>query len=199
MTEQRTILVVDDDQELRHGLQALLEKQGFRTLTAEDGLEAKERIDGDRPDLVIMDLMMPRLGGFPVLQHFRGQAQAPPFILITANDQQQCKTAAEKAGAVDYIRKPFTLRRLLEGVHRALRPTAQASTAEETESLAYIRCRCSACGKRIRAAAQLLGQTLACPACQQPMLVRALPPADEGPMLVLDYEQPSTPPPRGLR
>ena len=190
MTEQRTILVVDDDQELRQGLQTLLTQHGFRTLTAEDGLEAKKLIDGDRPDLVILDVMMPRLGGFPVLQYFRGQTQAPPFIMITANEQEQCQTAAEKAGAVDYIRKPFSLRRLLHGVHRAL-GDAPGEGIDEQDSAprrSFIRCRCPACGARIKSAVHLLGQMQTCPGCQQPMLVRALPPVDEGPKLVIDDE-----------
>ncbi|MBM4070502.1 MAG: response regulator [Planctomycetes bacterium] len=199
MTEQRTILVVDDDRELRHGLQTLLEKHGFRALTAEDGREAQERIDNDRPDLVIMDLMMPRLGGFPVLQHFRGQAHSPPFIMITANEQQQCKIAAEKAGAADFIRKPFSLRRLLEGVHRALEQQGQESADTETPPAASIRCSCPACGARIRAAVHLLGQTHSCPACKQALLVRPLPPSDQGPVLALDDEISSKQPQRDFR
>jgi DNA-binding NtrC family response regulator len=203
MAEQRTILVVDDDQELRQSLQVLLEKQGFRALTAEDGLEAKERIDSDRPDVVIMDVMMPRLGGFPVLQHFRGEEQAPPFIMITANEQPQCKSAAEKAGAVDFIRKPFSLRRLLQGVHRALDQPAQEEPAQEDEAAAppraFIRCRCPSCRLRLRAAVHLLGQTQACPGCKQPMTVHPLPPTDQGPVLALDDHLPSPPPQRGFR
>lgn len=191
MSETRTILVVDDDHELRESLQTLLQRQGYQTLAAGDGLEAKKLIDRSRPDLVILDLMMPRLGGFPVLQHFNGIEEAPPFIMITANEQEQCKTAAEKAGVVDYIRKPFTLRRLLEGINRALAESSRQTTLtpEDSASRSFIRCRCPSCGAQIRSAIHYIGQTHNCPGCRQPMLVRVQPPDDEGPKLAVDDDR----------
>jgi len=89
MTTARTILVVDDDAMLRAGLQTMLQQHGYQTLEAEDGLEARELIDGRRPDLVILDMMMPRWGGFAVLEHFQSKTGAPPFIMITAHEGQK--------------------------------------------------------------------------------------------------------------
>ena len=96
MTEHGTILLVDDDQELRRGLKTVLNKHGYRTLEAEDGIEASEMIDQHRPDLVILDMMMPRWGGLAVLERYCGQSDAPPFIMITANDGPRHKGYAEK-------------------------------------------------------------------------------------------------------
>ena len=79
-----------------------------------------------RPDLVILDMMMPRKGGYPVLEHFRGQTDAPPIIMITANEGSRHKAYAEYLGVVDYIRKPFAMERLIEAVERGLNPDPAA-------------------------------------------------------------------------
>src|SRR5436853_596982 len=120
MADSKTILVVDDDMELSYGLGAVLEKQGHRVRQARDGQQGTQLVYQHRPDLVILDMMMPRMGGYPVLEHFKGKTDAPPVIMITANEGSRHKAYAEYLGVVDYIRKPFAMERLLEAVHRAL-------------------------------------------------------------------------------
>ena len=123
----KTILVVDDDRELSDGLRAVLERRGYRVLQAGNGLQARDLVYRQRPDLVILDMMMPRMGGYPVLEHFRGKADAPPIIMITANEGSRHKAYAEYLGVIDYIRKPFAMERLLEAVHRGLAPKESAA------------------------------------------------------------------------
>src|SRR5436190_12330764 len=120
MADTKTILIVDDDLELSDGLRAFLEKQGHRVLQARDGQQGKQQIYQQRPDLVILDMMMPRMGGYPVLEHFRGKTDAPPIIMITANEGARHKAYAEYLGVVAYIRKPFAMEVLLEAVQRGL-------------------------------------------------------------------------------
>jgi DNA-binding response OmpR family regulator len=120
MAETKTILIVDDDIELSDGLRLMLERQGYRVLQARDGQQGKSLIYQHRPDLVILDMMMPRMGGYPVLEHFRDKTDAPPIIMITANEGSRHKAYAEYLGVVDYIRKPFAMERLLESVERGL-------------------------------------------------------------------------------
>src|SRR6202020_2535546 len=120
MADSKTILIVDDDTELSDGLRAVLEAQGFRVMQARDGQQGKNLIYQQRPDLVILDMMMPRMGGYPVLEHFRDKTDAPPIIMITANEGSRHKAYAEYLGVVDYIRKPFAMERLLEAVTRGL-------------------------------------------------------------------------------
>jgi DNA-binding response OmpR family regulator len=120
MADQKTILIVDDDYELSDGLRTVLERQGFRVLQARDGQQGKQVIYQQRPDLVILDMMMPKMGGYPVLEHFRDKKDAPPIIMITANEGSRHKAYAEYLGVVDYIRKPFAMERLLEAVQRGL-------------------------------------------------------------------------------
>lgn len=120
----KTILIVDDDRELVEGLRALLERQGYRVIQAHDGNTGKQVVYNQRPDLVILDMMMPKMGGYPVLEHFKDKPDAPPFIMITANEGSRHKMYAEVLGVVDYIRKPFAAEKLLDAVHRAFQPPA---------------------------------------------------------------------------
>jgi DNA-binding response OmpR family regulator len=197
MTAQRTILVVDDDQDIRACLSAMLGQRGYRTLEADDGWEARQLIDEHNPDLVIVDMMMPRWGGLAVLEHFRGKAGAPPFILITANEGQQHKSYAEKLGVFDYIAKPFTMDRLLEGVNKVVPALRSAPPAPETPR--SVKCRCPGCGSRIKAPIQLLGKTRTCPGCRAAFVLRVEPPEDEGPRLVVEDGEVLLRPPHGMR
>src|SRR5216683_7652437 len=133
MAQGKTILIVDDDLELSDGLRIVLEKQGFRVIQARDGQQGKQAIYQSRPDLVILDMMMPRMGGYPVLEHFRDKPDAPPIIMITANEGSRHKAYAEYLGVIDYIRKPFAMERLLETVDRTLKakPKEAPATVEE--------------------------------------------------------------------
>ena len=89
-------------------------------MQARDGQQGKQQVYNQRPDLVILDMMMPRMGGYPVLEHFKGKPDAPPIIMITANEGSRHKAYAEYLGVIDYIRKPFAMERLLETVNKAL-------------------------------------------------------------------------------
>ncbi|MFL5329939.1 MAG: response regulator transcription factor [Gemmataceae bacterium] len=118
MSDKKTILIVDDDTDLVEGLRIVLEKQGFQVFRAANGHEGKQAIANQKPDLVILDMMMPRMGGYPVLEHLKSDPNAPPVIMITANEGSRHKAYAEALGVVDYIRKPFAAERLLEAVHK---------------------------------------------------------------------------------
>jgi DNA-binding response OmpR family regulator len=134
MAEQKTILIVDDDMELSDGLRAVLERQGYRVIQARDGHQGKRQVYDQRPDLMILDMMMPRMGGYPVLEHFKNKPDAPPIIMITANEGSRHKAYAEYLGVIDYIRKPFAMERLLEAVQRGLegKPPTEAAATDET-------------------------------------------------------------------
>lgn len=134
MAEKKTVLIVDDDHELVDGLRTILERQGLHVITAHDGHQGKQMIYHHRPDLVVLDMMMPRMGGYPVLEHFRDKADAPPIIMITANEGSRHKAYAEYLGVVDYIRKPFAMERFLEAVHKALNRPNAADNADTGNS-----------------------------------------------------------------
>jgi DNA-binding response OmpR family regulator len=134
MADNKTILIVDDDMELSDGLRVVLERLGHRVIQARDGQQGKQQIYQQRPDLVILDMMMPRMGGYPVLEHFRGKPDAPPIIMITANEGSRHKAYAEYLGVVDYIRKPFAMERLLEAVERGLQGKTSPPETPEGEA-----------------------------------------------------------------
>ena len=133
MAERKLILVVDDDHELSDGIRAVLESQGHKVIQARDGQQGQQMIYQQRPDLVILDMMMPRKGGYPVLEHFRDKKDAPPIIMITANEGSRHKAYAEYLGVIDYIRKPFAMERLLEAVERGLKGEGDKNPPAQNE------------------------------------------------------------------
>jgi CheY-like chemotaxis protein len=118
--EDKLILLADDDRELNDGLRSLLEKHGHHVVQAFDGVQAKQLAKRLRPDLVVLDMMMPRMGGYPVLEYFHDKPDAPPIIIITAREGSQHKVYAEHMGVVDYLNKPFAIDRFLESVKNSL-------------------------------------------------------------------------------
>jgi DNA-binding response OmpR family regulator len=120
VAEAQTILVVDDDRDLNDALRIFLEKHGFRVLQASNGHDGQRLIEQRHPDVVVLDMMMPGRGGYPVLEHLRGNADAPPVVMITANEGSRHQAYAESLGVVDYVRKPFAMERLLESVQKGL-------------------------------------------------------------------------------
>ena len=134
MAEKKLILIVDDDYELSDGIRAVLENQGHKVLQARDGQQGKNLVYQQRPDLVILDMMMPRMGGYPVLEHFKGKTDAPPIIMITANEGSRHKAYAEYLGVIDYLRKPFAMERLLEAVERGLGSAKKPEAADKGDA-----------------------------------------------------------------
>ena len=119
MLTSRTILVMDDDQDVLSLLQRFLENHGYQVRLASDGEEGLALARELRPDLVLLDMLMPRLSGFGVLVRLKADGEAAPsVIMMTANGSQQHQSYAHFLGVDDYLTKPFPLARLLEAVQR---------------------------------------------------------------------------------
>lgn len=116
----KTIVVIEDDREVSNTVQAVLKGAGYNVAAATNGNDGKKLIQSRRPDLVLTDMMMPRMGGFPVLEYISELDEQPKVIMMTANEGSRHKAYAEMLGAVDYLRKPFAMEVLLESVARAL-------------------------------------------------------------------------------
>ena len=123
-SEERTtkrILVVDDDPEIVEAVQYALSSKGYDIVVARDGNQGLALAKKDDPDLVILDMMMPKRSGFLVLEKLRRTRPVPlRIIMITANEGSRHKAYAEMLGVDDYIRKPFAMDRLVESVQRLL-------------------------------------------------------------------------------
>ncbi|GIX04528.1 MAG: two-component system response regulator [Planctomycetaceae bacterium] len=124
-TQSRTILLIDDDREIAATIQSVLQHAGYHVVLASNGVEGQRQIEALKPDLVITDMMMPRMGGFPILEYLRTLEERPKVIMITANEGSRHKAYAEMLGVSDYLRKPFPMEVLLESVRRALSPVQE--------------------------------------------------------------------------
>jgi DNA-binding response OmpR family regulator len=117
----KRILLVDDDHEIIESLRMALEAKGYKILVARDGNQGLAMAEREDPDLLILDMMMPKRSGFLVLEKLRRTRPVPMrVIMITANEGSRHKAYAEMLGVDDYIRKPFGMDRLLESVQRLL-------------------------------------------------------------------------------
>ncbi len=120
-TAGKTVLIVDDDYEIVDAMRAALEAHGHYVLVARDGNQGLAMAEREDPDLMILDMMMPKRSGFLVLEKLRRVRPIPlRVIMITANEGSRHKAYAEMLGVDDYIRKPFAMDRLLESVDRLL-------------------------------------------------------------------------------
>ncbi|MDG2407474.1 MAG: response regulator [Pirellulales bacterium] len=117
----KRILIVDDDAEIVESLRYALEAKKYTVLIARDGNQGLAMAEREDPDLVILDMMMPKRSGFLVLEKLRRTRAVPlKVIMITANEGSRHKAYAEMLGVDDYIRKPFAMERLVESVDRLL-------------------------------------------------------------------------------
>jgi DNA-binding response OmpR family regulator len=117
----KRILLVDDDADIIESLRLALEANGYTVLVARDGNQGLALSERENPDLVILDMMMPKRSGFLVLEKMRRTRETPMrVIMITANEGTRHKAYAEMLGVDDYIRKPFPMDRLIESVQRLI-------------------------------------------------------------------------------
>ena len=125
----RTILIVEDETTLRETLADALEVEGFRVTVAADGREALTRFRADKPDLVLLDLMLPELSGIEVCRIIRAESGVP-IVMLTAKDSELDKVVGLELGADDYVTKPFSLRELSARIRALFRRSEQVATAE---------------------------------------------------------------------
>ena len=117
----KKILVVDDDVEIIESVRYALEGAGHEVVIARDGNQGLALAERENPDLIILDMMMPKRSGFLVLEKLRRLRDEPlPVIMITGNEGSRHKAYAELLGVSDYIRKPFAMDRLIEAVKRLI-------------------------------------------------------------------------------
>ncbi len=122
------ILVIEDDPAILRGLADTLRRESYQVLTAGDGQSGFDAIGKARPDLIILDLMLPRLSGYEICRSVRAQGLTVPILMLTARGEESDRVLGLDLGADDYVTKPFSLRELLARV-RALLRRAQPARA----------------------------------------------------------------------
>ncbi len=117
------IMIVDDDQNIRWVLKYRLEKEGYHVLLAEDGMDALEKVKAENPDLIILDLTMPRMDGFGFLEQIRGnggRTSSIPVIVLTAYGFDSNRAKSLELGATEFVTKPFSPRQLVAEIWKVL-------------------------------------------------------------------------------
>jgi two-component system response regulator MprA len=126
----KRVLVVEDDEQVRRSVERALRFEGYAVSVVGDGEEALQALAGDRPDVVVLDVMMPRLDGIGVCRLMRARGDRTPVLMLTARHELSDRVAGLDAGADDYLVKPFALEELLARLRALLRRTGFSSGEE---------------------------------------------------------------------
>jgi two-component system alkaline phosphatase synthesis response regulator PhoP len=126
-----TILIVEDEPNMVAGLRDNFEFEGYRVIAARDGVDGLERALAEAPDLVVLDVMMPRMSGLDVCKQLKNKRPSLPIIMLTARGQEVDKVVGLELGADDYVTKPFSIRELLARVKAVLRRTQALPKQQE--------------------------------------------------------------------
>lgn len=118
----KKVLIIDDDMEIVETVRFALQSLGHEVVVAHDGNQGIALSEKEEPDLIILDMMMPKRSGFLVLEHLRRNHDSPiPVIMVTGNDGNRHQAYAELLGVSDYIHKPFVMDRLLKSVEKLIK------------------------------------------------------------------------------
>ncbi|MBR2422467.1 MAG: response regulator transcription factor [Oscillospiraceae bacterium] len=131
-----SVLIVEDDRNIQELLQLYLEKEGYAVTVASDGGQGLAKFRAIKPDLVLLDVMMPVMDGWAVCRAIRTDSQTP-IIMLTAKGETDDKVAGLKSGADDYVTKPFEMKELLARVEAVLRRTGSAPVVESSRRLTF--------------------------------------------------------------
>ncbi len=121
MPTEKTVLVVEDEANIVDILTFNLEREGYRVLSAYDGQAGLETAQKEKPDLILLDLMLPKLNGFQVCRTLRDAGDTVPILMLTAREEESDKVKGLELGADDYITKPFSVRELMARVKSNIR------------------------------------------------------------------------------
>ena len=131
-----SVLIVEDDRNIAELLQMYLEKEGYAVTVASDGGQGLVKFRSIRPDLVLLDVMMPVMDGWTVCKSIRAESQTP-VIMLTAKGETDDKVTGLKAGADDYITKPFEMKEVLARIEAVLRRSGSVSTEKKSRRLTF--------------------------------------------------------------
>ena len=133
------LLIIEDELPMRTALQDVLEAEGYRALTAADGESGLKRAISEKPDLILLDIMMPKLDGYAVCAELRRLANPVPILMLTAKGQVEDRVAGLDVGADDYLVKPFSTEELLARVRALLRRSQRQAKAPTVLALGEVR------------------------------------------------------------
>ena len=127
--QQKTVLIVEDEKNIVDILRFNLQREGYRTVEAYDGADGLEKARSENPDIILLDVMLPKMIGFDVCRTLRDESNNVPVIILTAREEEADKVLGLEIGADDYITKPFSMRELIARVGANIRRTAMNAAA----------------------------------------------------------------------
>ncbi len=129
---QKTVLIVEDEKNIVDILRFNLQREGYRTIEAYDGADGLEKARAENPDILLLDVMLPKMIGFDVCRALREEGNNVPVIILTAREEEADKVLGLEIGADDYMTKPFSMRELIARVKANIRRTAMNASAAAT-------------------------------------------------------------------
>ena len=136
MDKRKTILIVEDEKNIVDILRFNLQRSGYDTVEAYDGADGLSKARDDNPDLILLDVMLPKMNGFDVCETLRNEGNNVPVIILTAREEEGDKVRGLEIGADDYITKPFSMRELVARVGANIRRTTELSPSASAERVA---------------------------------------------------------------
>jgi len=134
MSSQKTVLIVEDEKNIVDIRRFNLQREGYQTMEPFDGEDGLHKARSENPDLILLDVMLPKMNGFDVCKALRGQGNNVPVIILTAREEESDKVLGLEIGADDYITKPFSMRELIARVGANIRRGAMAAPATAAAS-----------------------------------------------------------------
>ena len=131
MEQKKRVLIVEDEKNIVDIIRFNLDREGYEVLEAYDGEAGLALARAEKPDLILLDVMMPKMMGFDVCRALRAEGDNVPVIILTAREEEEDKVLGLEIGADDYITKPFSMRELIARVRANIRRTAMAASADE--------------------------------------------------------------------
>ena len=131
-TEQKTVLIVEDEKNIVDILRFNLQREGYRTVEAYDGADGLDKARKENPDIILLDVMLPKMIGFDVCRTLREEGNNVPVIILTAREEEADKVLGLEIGADDYITKPFSMRELIARVKANIRRTGMNAASSAT-------------------------------------------------------------------
>ena len=138
MSEQKKVLIVEDEKNIVDILRFNLQRAGYATCEAYDGQDGLEKARSENPDIILLDVMLPKMIGFDVCQTLRSEGNNVPVIILTAREEEADKVLGLEIGADDYITKPFSMRELIARVGANIRRTGMAAAAPASTASASV-------------------------------------------------------------
>ena len=135
MEEKKTVLIVEDEKGIVDILRFNLEKEGYAVLTAYDGETGLALAQEKNPDIILLDVMLPKMNGFDVCRILRENGSSVPVIILTAREEETDKVLGLELGADDYITKPFSMRELMARVKANIRRTAMQQAGPDAAAM----------------------------------------------------------------